>query len=307
MAEGLDGVAVGKRIRYTWTLEGERLSSPILFKNVRHQDTPETWLPSICAAAGIDTVDYIGGNSPRTKVADAVYTSTEYPSKETLSLHQELSYEIRVPSVLLFVCVTAPTAGGETPVCDAGELLTELPPSLTDRFIEFGVRYRQLLPADDRRPGRTWMAQFQTESRAQCEKHLEARSLQYQWNSDGSLRIDRDREATRKHPRTGLPLWFNQADQWDIRTSMGPRQLSVFLRMFGPDAAPQAVTHGDGSQIDIDDLRLIRRTSLKLAQKPRWEVGDVLVIDNRQHMHGRMPFDGPRKILVSMGDLGGKE
>jgi alpha-ketoglutarate-dependent taurine dioxygenase len=305
METGIDGAAVGNRIRDVWMEEGGRLSAPLLFENVRHQGTPEQWLPRICKAAAIDTVEYIGGNSPRTKIADAVYTSTEYPQKETLSLHQELSYEIRAPEILLFVCVTAPTIGGETPVCDAGELLSKLPNSLTDRFSELGVRYRQLLPADHRRPGRTWMAQFQTESRSECEERLDKRSLQYQWESDGSLRIDRDREAIRSHPCTGLSLWFNQADQWDIRMSMDSRQLSVFTRMYGPDAAPHSVKYGDGSAIDIHDLRLIKKTGLELAQKPRWEVGNVLVIDNRQHMHGRMPFEGSRRILVSMGDLGG--
>lgn len=307
MDSGLDGPAVGSRIRDVWTREGGRLSAPLLFTDVRHQGAPEAWLPRICAAAGIDTVEYIGGNSPRTKVADTVYTSTEYPRQETLSLHQELSYEIRVPDLLLFVCVTAPAVGGETPVCDAGELLDELPDRLTDRFGELGVRYRQLLPADDRRPGQTWMAQFQTGSRAECEKHLQGRSLRYRWEPDGSLRIDRDRPAIRNHPRTGLPLWFNQADQWDIRMSMEPRQLSVFTRMFGPDAAPHAVTYGDGTDIGVDDLRLIKQTGLELALKPRWAAGNVLVIDNRQHMHGRMPFEGPRQILVSMGDLAGAQ
>jgi alpha-ketoglutarate-dependent taurine dioxygenase len=306
-AKALDSAAVGQLIRDMWDDEGQRLSSPLLFEDVRHRGTPEEWLPRICGTAGIHTVEYIGGNSPRTKIADAVYTSTEYPQRETLSLHQELSYETRVPEVLLFVCVNPPSVGGETPVCDAGELLAELPDSLTERFAKLGVRYRQRLPADERLPGKTWMAQFQTESRSACEKLLDERSLRYWWEPDGALRIDRDRKAVRHHPRTGHPLWFNQADQWDIGMSMNQRQLSVFKRMFGPDAAPHSVTYMDGTSIDMGDLRLIKQTAIRLADKPPWERGNVLVIDNRQHMHGRMPFEGDRHILVSMGDFGGGE
>ncbi|MFD0343954.1 TauD/TfdA family dioxygenase [Streptomyces sp. NPDC127117] len=306
-AKALDGAAVGELIRATWNDEGQRLSSPLLFEDVGHRGAPKEWLPRICETAGISTVEYVGGNSPRTKLADAVYTSTEYPQKETLSLHQELSYETRVPEVLVFICVTAPSIGGETSVCDAGELLSGLPDDLTDRFDELGLRYRQLLPAGERRPGRTWMAQFQTESRSECERHLDGRSLRYRWEPDGSLRIERDRQAIRNHPRTGLPLWFNQADQWDIGMSMDRHQLSVFTRFFGPDAAPHTVTYMDGTSIDIDDLRLIKQTAIRLSEKPRWAVGNVLVIDNRQHMHGRMPFGGNRRILVSMGDFGGAE
>lgn len=304
-SQNLDAEKVGRLIRTTWTENGEMLSKPLLFEGAKHEGSPEEWLPRICQAAGVDTVEYIGGNSPRTKVADAVYTSTEYPRQETLSLHQELSYETHAPQLLLFVCVIPPNAGGETPVCDAREMLLELPTDLTDRFDRLGVEYHQILPTDDHRPGKTWMQQFQTSSRSECERHLEGRSLRYQWQPDGSLRIDRTREAVSTHPCTEQRMWSNQADQWDIRMSMSPRQLSVFERLYGLNAAPHAVSYGNGAEIDVADLQLIKQTGLQLSQKPTWAVGNVLVIDNRQHMHGRMPFEGNRRILVSMGDVMG--
>src|SRR5687767_5196962 len=33
--------------------------------------------------------DYIGGNSPRTRIKDGVYTATEYPNDAKISLHNE--------------------------------------------------------------------------------------------------------------------------------------------------------------------------------------------------------------------------
>jgi alpha-ketoglutarate-dependent taurine dioxygenase len=31
-----------------------------------------------------------------------------------------------------------------------------------------------------------------------------------------------------------------------------------------------------------------------------WQAGDILVVDNMLACHGRMPFSGPRKILLAM-------
>src|SRR5262249_1200157 len=47
---------------------------------------------------------YVHGNSPRTKVGDNVYTSTEYPAEYVISMHNELSYAHAWPSRLLFTC-----------------------------------------------------------------------------------------------------------------------------------------------------------------------------------------------------------
>lgn len=300
---GADGVGVGRSLRDIWNADGGRLATPVLFEGVKHEGAPEQWLPRVCEAAGLSSKEYIGGNSPRTRVAESVYTSTEYPQKETLSLHQELSYEHSVPDVLLFVCVTPPKEGGETPICDSRELHAALPPRIVDTFTKWGVVYRQRLPNNDRQPGTSWMRQFQTNDRLVCESYLDDRDVLYNWESDGALRIDRRRRGVRDDPRTASTVWFNQADQWDIRMSMDERKLSVFNRVYGSDTVPHSVTYGNGEQIDLDDLQTIKATALRIAETPSWVAGNVLAIDNVQHMHGRMPFAGDRRILVSMGDM----
>src|SRR5216683_2595955 len=40
---------------------------------------------------------YVHGNSPRTKVGNNIYTSTEYPPDHTISMHNELSYAAKWP------------------------------------------------------------------------------------------------------------------------------------------------------------------------------------------------------------------
>jgi len=47
---------------------------------------------AVCAAIEPDLRSYTGGDSPRTGVADKVYTSTEYDEDLEILLHNELSY-----------------------------------------------------------------------------------------------------------------------------------------------------------------------------------------------------------------------
>src|SRR6266853_1802851 len=42
-------------------------------------------------------MDYVGGNSPRTRIGVSVYTSTEYPPNYAIPMHNELSYAANWP------------------------------------------------------------------------------------------------------------------------------------------------------------------------------------------------------------------
>src|SRR5262245_32199905 len=56
--------------------------------------------------------DYIGGNSPRTRVESHVFTSTEYPKDEKISMHNEASYLPQMPRTILFCCLQPAASGG---------------------------------------------------------------------------------------------------------------------------------------------------------------------------------------------------
>jgi alpha-ketoglutarate-dependent taurine dioxygenase len=49
-------------------------------------------------------------------------------------------------------------------------------------------------------------------------------------------------------------------------------------------------------------LEEVRATIKQEIRTFRWRQGDLLMLDNMLVCHGRMPFKGPRKILVSMTD-----
>jgi len=57
--------------------------------------------------------------APRRRYADGVYSSNKWPPNQVMCMHHELSYALEPPGLMLFACLTAPAAGGATPVADA--------------------------------------------------------------------------------------------------------------------------------------------------------------------------------------------
>jgi len=86
-------------------------------------------------------LDYVEGNSPRTKIHGKVYTSTEHPPEEFISLHNELSYGSKWPSYIFFCCAIPALSGGSTSVADSRTILAELSENTRNAFKEKGVEY----------------------------------------------------------------------------------------------------------------------------------------------------------------------
>src|SRR5690242_2120745 len=68
-------------------------------------------------------------DSPGREVLDdALNIQTVNIGKEAFPLHPELSREPWKPDVAFFYCMSPPTTGGETTVCDGIEIVKNLPP-----------------------------------------------------------------------------------------------------------------------------------------------------------------------------------
>ena len=105
----------------------------------------------------------------------------------------------------------------------------------------------------------------------------------------------------RTHPKTKEAVWFNHAlffNIYSLEASVRESLLSVV------DAAdvPFNTFYGDGSPIELPVLDQIREAYQQEQVSFNWREGDMLILDNMLVAHGREPFTGPRKIVVTMAD-----
>lgn len=262
---------------------------------------------SFCQAIRPDLQNYAGGDSPRTNVAEQVYTSTEYPKELEVLLHNELSYAGWSPERVFFCCLQPALTGGETQVADGRTIYRALPAALRERFESRGIIYHQHLWDAEGAPGigKSWQETFETGDRGQVERYLERAAMDYEWTAFG-LRTRARHAAVVEHPVTGEKCWHNQADQWhrsfdSVKVALGSKDDPRFdSATAGQETLGNHATFGDGSEIDPEDLAVVRAVSRDCEVLFPWQAGDVMIVDNVMAMHGRKPFTGPRRVLVAM-------
>lgn len=238
---------------------------------------------------------YAGGTSPRSQVAEGVYTSTEYPKQLEIPLHNEMSYSCQWPELLYFFCAVAPATGGETPLADSRGILARMPWDIVEEFERRQLMYvRNLASAQSRY--NSWTKAFETTDQARVEAYCRDMDIGYAWQPDGGLRIQEVRPALRTHPVTGERVWFNQVHLWHASNTPMASNVSAQIEA----GLPMAAYYGDGGRIDNDTLATVRAVMNAEKRLFRWQQGDLLMVDNVLAAHGRMPFDGPRQILVAM-------
>src|SRR3989338_7680119 len=122
-------------------------------------------------------LNYKGGDTPRTKVSNAVYTSTELPPHVKIPMHHEMSYSNTYPSIIYFCCIKPAEEGGETPLLDSRELYKLLSKDLIDRFKTNRLAYITNLH-EKFGLGKTWSEYFEVESKEILNKFLEEKKVE---------------------------------------------------------------------------------------------------------------------------------
>jgi alpha-ketoglutarate-dependent taurine dioxygenase len=249
------------------------------------------------AVAGDLYGDY--GDLPRQVEADKIYSSTPYPPDKTILFHNESSHTPRWPAKQFFCCLQKSVTGGETPLVDCRQVYERMDPALRDQFEERGLLYlRGFTEGLDV----SWKEFFRTEDRSEVERKCRESGIGYQWLGVDDLRISQRAPAVLKHPKTGEKIFFNQV-QLHHSSCLEPELRASLSSLFSADQLPRDVRYGDGTPIEDSVVSGILALYWDLAVSAPWEEGDVVMLDNMLVAHARTPYEGPRKILVAMGEM----
>lgn len=243
------------------------------------------------------TIPYIEGQSQRTKVHQQIYTSTEYPADQNITLHNELSYTANPPQKIFFFCQIPPQEGGETPIADCRKVYKKIKSALRERFIDKKIRYVKNMH-NGKGMGKSWQQHFETSDPEQVENYLQQKDVKFSWKENGTLVTSQIREAVLQHPESGEMCWFNQADLWHY-TNLGCIG-DELVKLLGEENLPTNAYYGDGTSIQPEEMSEVRQLFWNEATVFTWQQGDVLILDNRLVAHGRKAFKGERRILVAM-------
>lgn len=244
-------------------------------------------------------LDYQERAAPRKEVRKNVYTSTEYPADQHIPLHHEMSYSHNWPMKLWFFCAKAAEQGGATPIADDRVVVNKIDPKIKEMFLRKKVMYVRNYGDGLDLP---WQDVFQTSDRAIVEKYCRQANTEVEWKDGNRLRTRQVRQVVVTHPKTGATVWFNHAHLFHL-SNLADAVRESLLAEFSEEYLPRNAYYGDGSQIESSVLEEIRETYRQAAVVFDWREGDVLMLDNILASHGRHPYAGARKILVSMAEL----
>lgn len=241
---------------------------------------------------------YTEGATPRKELKKGVYTSTEFPADQEIALHNELSYVPRPPRRLAFCCLVAPKTGGQTQIADVRNVHRRLDPALV---AEFEARGGWMLRRNyGNHFGPTVFKAFGTEDMDEIRLYCERAGIRIEVHSEGVVTTQQVRPAVHPHPTTGEPIWFNHVAFWHP-SSLCPSVREVLDQICSRAQYPYCTYYGDGSEIPEATVAALRAAYTAEEIAFDWQAGDILLVDNWRVAHGRKPFTGDRRIIVSMG------
>ena len=257
---------------------------------------------------------YSGGATPRSGIGNStrVFAATYAAPDIRIPLHQEMTYMPNYPSRLAFFCQLPAETGGETLLGNMRAFTQALPERILRKVDALGViAIRNFRCAGRPHPAEghpviihlTWQKSFSAETREQAEAECRKLGLSWKWEDDDSLTTFFKDAGCGIHRRTGERIWINHLQtqvhhpRWMPKSMVAAYQEHYFGK---PRPRPYHARYGDGSEMDEADFLQVHDLLDAVTVAPRWQAGDVMIVDNIATAHGRASFTGRRDVQVSL-------
>ncbi len=224
--------------------------------------------------------------------------TSEVPRRNfNLFVHSEGTYRPNPPppELCFFNCVLpAATGGGETLLADGVHFLGMLPDDLCQRFEQQGIIYQALW--DTAR----WQTEFQLQRREQLNEFLRKfPGCSYRMQDD-EIAI-RCRVAAIQTSLGGLPAFANGLLA-HLPAITHPRWQNTLTY----SKSTNRIFFGDGEEIGTAVIDSLIDIQDEIALAHSWQADDLLILDNKRFMHGRLMTKGDceRQIRSRFGQLG---
>ncbi|KAG0683812.1 hypothetical protein C6P40_005314 [Pichia californica] len=268
------------------------------------------FIKAISNNSGLEFFIQNGSTAKRREVTEILSTANEGPHDKPIYQHNEFSRFIKYPTTLFFVCDKINAKGGETPVVHGGELFEAINkeiPEFNKELSKRGLFMEQIwtLKSDN---NTHWSYKFcfgrnidpndkdfENNKKIAIKLAKEIASPFCEFNKDNDLRISQYTNPIRIYEsKNGIsyPCFFN---------SIATFYANVKLKI-GGYSKTKNISYNDGGEIPQEYLDLTLQKSIDLAYNHAWQQGDIVILNNYQVSHGRCPWEGERKILVSMWD-----
>ena len=239
------------------------------------------------------------GDLPKKEGGRNTYRSTPYPEKQMILYHNESAHLEKWPRKQLFFCEQPSPVGGATPIVDCREMLTRLPADIVREFEQRGLLYVRTFT---RNLDVSWRDFYKTDHREDVEMRLRDAGIDWQWLGDDELQTRTRCPAVIRHPDTGERVFFNQV-QLHHAACLEDGVRDDLIATVGEARLPRNVLYGDGEPIPDDVMASVGDAYEACAVRFDWQRGDVVLLDNMLAAHARDPYEGPRRIVVAMGDM----
>ena len=194
------------------------------------------------------------------------------------NLHPELSREPWKPDAAFFACLSPPSRGGATTICDGVALVRELP-----QAVRRGLEGRRLIYVKPTWPSllEYWLGTA-TPSDAQLLAPPPSSPYRFGRWPDGRVVRYFSRPALHTPMFVDAPAFGN---------------FLLFARF--NNGRPDHPVLDDGQPVPEEWLQAIKATGDRIMAAVEWRAGDVLMLDNTRFMHGRTAILDARERLIA--------